>query len=162
MAYFKWLTRPSSVARDEPYVRYLLNVGLKEFIAVPIDENVADYYVEKESHQQVLNHLHKQILKDWKKHLQEYPQKKENLLNSAKELKDAVKNNVTGVTLYVLYEQVVKDLFGICPYIFMPFALSEFVEEKVMQEYPEDFAVITSLSKPTAFHLFQKALLIDW
>ena len=76
--YFKWLTRPSSVARDEPYVRYLLDKGLKEFISVPIDEKIADYYAEKDSLYQMLDNLYKQILKNWQKHLQEYPKNKEN------------------------------------------------------------------------------------
>lgn len=159
--YRKWLTRPSSVARDELFVRYMLKQGLKEFIVIPLDNRTADYYVEEESYLQMLPKLFNQTINNWKKHLEEYSQKREFLLNASKAVEEAVKNNIKGIPLYEKYKEVGKGLFGIAPYIFFPFALNELVEEDVMKEYPNDFKIITSLSKATAFHLFQKSLLTE-
>ena len=159
--YVKFATRPSSVARDEQFIRYMLKAGVTSFITVPIDIHFADYYVERSSYHTHLKNLLDAILKSWRTHLAEYDSKRSELVSAARKTKAAVRENKSRMDICSVYKKYMESAINFCPYIMLPFALKEFIEEKIMKEFPKHFEIITSLDRPTIFHVFQNALLTE-
>jgi phosphohistidine swiveling domain-containing protein len=161
MGYFKWLSRPSSVARDEQFVNYLLKNGISEFFSVPIEGNKADYYMDRDNFLSVLKIIGKRVVQDWKKHLSDYKKTKENLITAAEDLAKAVNEKKPHKDLWEKYEGFILRVEELGDYLFFPFAIEEFYEEEIRKKFPLDFEIITSLGKPTKYHLFELSLIED-
>lgn len=159
--YFKWISRPGSVARDEPFITYALNKGLKSLIALPAKGGNVDYYMHHDSFYEMLNNELNDVLSNPEKHFIEYPKKRENLVSKAKKLKESVIQNKDNEEILKLFEEYVEVGIDYCIYVLVPFALENLVEPKILKEFPDDFEIITSLDQPLIFHNFQKSLLKD-
>ena len=161
MNYFKWLSRPSSVARDEQFVNYLLKNGISKFFSVPTEGNKADYYINRNDFLAVLKMVGERVVQDWKKHINDYKKIKENLITAAEDLAKAVNEQRPHKELWRKYEGFILRVEKLGDYLFFPFAIEEFYEKIIRDKFPDDFEIITSLGKPTEYHLFELSLVED-
>ncbi len=159
--YIKFATRPFSVAREEPYIRYMLKEGLKAFVSVRIDSTNASYFVDKKSYYIFLKNLLDTTLKGWESHLKKYTDITQNLIFASKEVKAAVDGEKNHKEILNAYKKYFEAVITLGPYIFIPYALKEYVEQEILEEFPNKFEIITSLDRPTEFHKFQSSLLTE-
>lgn len=156
----KFVSRPSTVSRDQPFFNYLIKSGVFPCISVPLDKTVSESYFEKESYLNYQKELLKKILSYPKKHFLNFPEIKEKLIQAAKNIHYTIVNkNEQDLPRY--YEDYVNAAVLIGDYMILPYVLNDLVEEKIRKKFPDNFEIITSLSKPTTHHLFQKALLTE-
>ncbi len=152
----KWVTRPSSVARNIAFMDYFIMNGGKRFIVFPIDKNRATYYLEEVSYKNFLKKLLKKELKNWKNHIKNYFKDIKKLINIAKVDKDKLKK-LSNKELWDYYQNYHKAMVDFGSYVYMPFALEEFLELKIYKIFPEKFDLITS---PNKLNEFQTMLLM--
>ncbi len=156
----KFVTRPSTVARDQPFFNYLIKSGIFPCISIPLDKVSSEHYFEKESYLNYQKELLKKVLDNQEKHFSEFPVAKLKLIQAAKNIQNTIINK-DEKNLLKYYEDYVNAAILIGDYMTLPYVLNDLVEDKIRKIFPEKFEIITTLSKPTTHHLFQKALLTE-
>jgi len=154
--YVLYVSRETSLCRDEMWVSWYINQGCKGFINKP-SNNVYEYYVEESSFMLLLQNMLDEMLHDWKRHVNSYPHKKKEVINAAKELALSVKtqNNKLICSSFLNWTQVGYDY---CTYIFGAWSVIYLIEPELSKIFPEKLNIIMSLEKPIEFIKMQKEL----
>ncbi|MBI4149503.1 hypothetical protein HY491_03570 [Candidatus Woesearchaeota archaeon] len=57
--------------------------------------------------------------------------------------------------MWEIYNDYYRTAVGFSPYVFMPFALAEYIEQDIQRMFPEQYEIISSPSQPTQFQKMQ-------
>lgn len=142
------------MARELAFMEYGHRKGLKRFVTVPVNRIQSSYYLEEKSYKGLLKNLLNEVLSHWPRHLNEYLNKRKALIEKAQTVK---KRTVSASCeeLWKFYDQCYKAQFDFNPYIYMPYALLEFCEQKIQQKFTEHYEIITNPDKPSEFQKMQ-------
>lgn len=153
-----WATRPSAVAREGPIVAYLLGMGLREFVAVPISAELSEYWVDRDSYREILRNILAIARAEGDAHFSHYGEMARRLIESGTQLTAAVPSGNRQV-LWERYRAYNAELEQFSFYMVMPFAVNVHIEERVQKALPAVFATLTFPGRPSAYQLMQRALL---
>jgi len=159
--YFKWVSRPGSIARDQPFVEYIINAGLDSMITVPAEGGNLDYYMHTKSYNGTLQKVLNSVLRDPESHFNEYSDKRKRFVQNAKKVKGVILSGESNKIILELFREYRKSALEFCIYVLIPHALHEFVEKRILETFPDDFQMFTSPDKPTLYNEFEKALLTE-
>src|SRR3989338_7756513 len=90
--YVKWTARESCLAREEMWIHWLIDQGLKGLLDIP-NRNSFDYYVEKETFLFCLEKLYKNMQANLEQHIKIYNKKKIKLLELGIQVKEITKKH---------------------------------------------------------------------
>lgn len=147
-----WATRPGSVARNQPFMSYAAKNGVKYNLTIPLEKIIIRYCAEEKSWKKMLKKMLNSVLRDVSGHLQDYDKSKEVLLKKAKILGEKA-GRVSARELLKLQNSYFREAFHYSLYLFLPFALSEYLEPEIYQKFPDDFQVITN---PDRLNIYQE------
>lgn len=154
--YHHFVTRETSLCRDEIWITWMLNHGCKGFINKP-NHNTYEDYVEEKSFLLVLKNLRDELLQKWDEHVNNYPIQKKNLIKITKELADSTPSkNRQEIASH--YEQWVEAGYKFCDYVFGAWAVIYHIESKIKTIFPDKIDLITSLEEPIEYLKLQQAL----
>jgi len=155
--YVLFVSRETSLCRDEMWVSWYINQGCKGFINKP-SNNVYEYYVEESSFMLLLQNMLDEMLHDWEEHINSYPQIKKKVINTAQEVAKSIKtkNNKLINSSFLKWVQEGHDY---STYIFGAWSVIYLVEPELIKIFPENIDLIMSLEKPIEFLKMQKSLL---
>ena len=157
---YKWhyfIARESSISRDEAWINWLMNHGLKALVMVPKQKDVFDYYVDDASFQHALDIYRNRLAKNWPRHLRDYDQAKKNLIKSAWNLSRSCKSQNNKLILRK-YREYLKVSYSFNDYIWGAWSVIYCLEPELSKIYPNDMEIITAVDKPIDYVNMERAL----
>lgn len=149
--HIKFVTRESCISREEVYIWWILNHGTESYCDVS-RHNVFEAYAHEDSFLATLKALSIQLQAEWKRHLHEYPKKKNAVFQAAKAVSQSCsfkKRNVT--TILKAFDDYNKKAYEFCEYIFGAWAVIYFIEPEVLQQLGDHAETITALTQPIVY-----------
>ena len=144
--YVKWTARESCLAREEMWIHWLIDQGLKGLLDIP-NRNSFDYYVEKETFLFCLEKLYKNMQANLEQHIKIYNKKKIKLLELGIQVKEITKKHDKKKIL-VAFKDFLEAFYDFGYYIFTPWSVIFFAEPLVLKHFPDQLNVIMSLEQP--------------
>ncbi len=147
--YNRFATRESAMARDEVWIRWMIDQGCSAFIDIG-NGRTFDYYVEKASLERVLEQLLERMVRTWPRHRQDYPQRAKALMTAAAALASAAKVKDATATLKRL-TVFNRAAYAYCDYIWGAWAVIFHVEPVVVARFPQQIELIAALDRPIRY-----------
>ncbi|MBI4043207.1 MAG: hypothetical protein HY393_00180 [Candidatus Diapherotrites archaeon] len=147
--YIQFASRETCLARDEVWIKWTLSHGLKGFIDFP-SNNLYEYFVEEKSFLDLLEQLLQEIKDTWKSYIQTYEKKRAQVIKSSTALSKSLQKGKKPLTLKK-YLEFIRTGEEYSTYIWGPWAVIFHLEKKIIDQFPDELAVIQSLEEPIEF-----------
>ncbi|MFC1663440.1 PEP-utilizing enzyme [Patescibacteria group bacterium] len=154
--YHKFAGRETCIARDETWILWLTNNGLKSLINIPI-KNVYDYYVEESSYLKILKKLETRLVNNWSGHVQRYAGQKKSIIEKSKRLSQSVLKKDQN-TVLINYINYYRQLYKFNEYIWGAWAIIYHTENYINKKFSEYMNLITSLNRPISYISMERDL----
>lgn len=105
-AYYKFASRETCIARDQPWIYYLVDHGCEGYVDLP-HLKTYDYYIEEASSMRFFRDFANGIEKNWEGHLTRFEPAKKSLLKEAKAL-SATTSTDDSETILIAYRRFPK------------------------------------------------------
>jgi len=152
-----WATRPDSIWWNQGFFEYAIRHGCKTMYNIPIGKDKSDYVVDELFDKACLN-IGKGFIRDHKTLLSEYEKRKKDLFKISAELSKKA-GKASDKELSRIYKRYWGHIDNFQPYMMFPHYSERFLEPLLKQKFPDDFHIITSLSKPIDYMKMQLSLL---
>ncbi|NQU98810.1 hypothetical protein HQ533_05045 [Candidatus Woesearchaeota archaeon] len=152
-----WATRPSSIAREYVFMKHIAK-HVDIFVTIPKEKPNATYYMDKDLFHKYSMKLLNNCVKNYKKHLKEYPKKRKNLIEPAKKL-GKIARTASKKKLWKMCNKYIKTAEEFQDYIMLPFTLNENCETELIKVFKDKFKIIVQAETPTVYQRFEKMLL---
>jgi phosphohistidine swiveling domain-containing protein len=153
---FLFAGRESSLVRDEVWLNWLMDHGLKLTIRIP-NKTIIDYYVDHDSWNSTHKKIADSIIRTWPRHLNRYKELSLKLINASEALAKSakIKNNDKILRSFLNYTQVAYDF---SEYVMGAWSIITHTEKEVVNKLPQYINIINGLEKPVPFQQMQMDL----
>src|SRR3990167_8370688 len=144
--YFVFAQRETSLMREEVWITWLTDRGLRSFIDYPSGK-IYEYWLHEKSALKILKRYAHWMRANWQQHLAEYPLKKSALLAAAAGGAQSVttKNNSE---IAAAYRKCIQQAYELGDYIWGAWAVIYFIEPELIKKIPEKIDVVMALEQP--------------
>ena len=151
-----FVSRETTLTRDELWQSWLIDRGVRAFITVP-NGTTHDYYFEEGSEDAVLKALTRELQEGWGVRVQRYPNARSRMIEAAQRA-GACAGTSGGVEVASVYRAYLQAAYTFCEYIWSAWAVIDHLEPGIAERFPEHLGTIGSLEEPIAFLEMQRDL----
>ncbi len=147
--YLNFASRENTIARDQLYIYWLLDLGMKGYVDLPHGK-VVEFYIEEESSLSFFQKYASFLQSNWEEHLQRYAPLKQQALGAVEALEKSVEteDNTGIMEKYASFNHAAYDF---CQFLWSPWAVIYCIEPQVQERLAEDMDKIISLEEPIEF-----------
>lgn len=151
-----WATRPYSVMWGQGYCGYLTRYGTEFLCLARTDGGKADYFTDKDSFEEACRRFGKDLLENSRDFLDKYEIRKKKVFDISIQLSKKA-GRVSDKKLAEIYSEYWEIQRDFEPYLMFVHFTERFLEPMMKEKFPEQFDIITGLSKPLEYLNMEKA-----
>lgn len=154
--YFRFAARETCLARDEIWIRWLLQHKVHSLIDIP-NGRIYDYYLDEKSSLRFFDRYELYLRKHWAAHLRAYGIKKRDAVIHAKRLA-ALCATYDHARIISAFRSYCDSAYVFAEYLWSAWAVIYATEKRVMEHLADDVPLIMSLEQPIVFIKMKKDL----
>lgn len=155
--YFRFAARETCLAREEAWLSWLVDQGVKSVVDIP-NGHIYDYYLEEQSAYRTYTKIAKYIETNWHHHIGSYRKRQQRLTKTSLALSRAAVEKDRNKILKAFIEYV-QSSYQFSEYIMGAWAVIYNFEPIILDKLKNHLEIINSLEQPIEYFAMQLALL---